>query len=120
MKTVAEWEQKRTIRYRQTISLWCWGYSYAAIASILGCTRQWCQQQIAPSVGMKRAVRARAQNRCEHCGIREKSARHHIHHVNRTIPHSEFSNLVPLCVSCHRTADIEQARVRRGWDQSNR
>lgn len=64
MKTVAEWEQKRTIRYRQTISLWCWGYSYAAIASILGCTRQWCQQQIAPSVGMKRAVRARAQNRC--------------------------------------------------------
>lgn len=58
MKTVSEWEQKRTIRYHHVIGLWLQGFSYAEIGEMTGFTRQAAQQCIQPTLGIRRAVRA--------------------------------------------------------------
>ena len=80
------------------------GYSYAAIARQLGCTRQRVQQILSPPAHIKRRIWKDANERCQVCDV--WLGKHgHIHHM-RTNAHSpetyqDATNLQYLCASCH-------------------
>ena len=115
----ARWLAERAIRYQRVLGLWLTGLTYAEIGRMMGVTRQYVQQQIAPGIETQRAVRARAKHLCESCGTRERRFRHHIHHRSRTLQYNRLSNLALLCQSCHKVADAAQVQARQAWDRAN-
>lgn len=67
----------------------------------------------------KDLIRKRDDFTCQKCGIHEDKSAHHVHHIK---PYKLFesmelanhpSNLMTLCASCHRIAEL-QVRVRSG------
>ena len=101
------------------------GLSYGQIAKVVGLSRQRVQQLLQPPTGVKKLVRERAKDRCEHCGIWLGESGHVHHNGGGVEDYGEPDKLQCLCPSCHRQAHKGEATYaeRRGrlvnFNQSN-
>ena len=84
------------------------GKTYKETGDLLGITRQRAQQLNKPSPIVIRQLKARANSRCEYCGILLKHG--HVHHITKTNPikYHQLENLKYLCISCHTRVDSKK------------
>lgn len=74
----------------------------------------------------REAARERDQYRCQHCGEIEGDRPLHVHHIVRfmdfesSVDANALSNLVTLCMLCHRRADAEMMAKRRAEGRPTR
>jgi 5-methylcytosine-specific restriction endonuclease McrA len=53
-------------------------------------------------------------NYCEECGVEGEYVRLEIHHIDKNRANNKRSNLIKLCVSCHKKADYALGRTKQG------
>ena len=92
-------------RYDEILELRLAGLSFAEISRRVGVSRQRVQQILAPPKPIRDQVIARAEGRCQECGI-EVGASGHVHHGSPEHRDGDWYNqierLILLCVSCHK------------------
>ena len=88
------------------------GLTYAAIASKVGLSRQRVQQIVRPPKPIYDAVKAKADGKCEECGVVVSNG--HIHHANGAGENfNDMENLQYLCPGCHRKAHSNSSMMLR-------
>ena len=94
-------------RYDEILELRLAGLSFAEIARKVGVSRQRVQQILAPPKPVRDEVIARAEGRCESCGV-EVGKSGHVHHGAAEHRDGDWYNQIErlqlLCVGCHRNA----------------
>ena len=94
---------QRQERKAQALQFRLLGMTYAAIGKELGVSRQRVQQWLRPPKPIYDIVRAKAQGKCEMCGIFLGYGRGDVHHktLGREGDWNDLENLQLLCPSCH-------------------
>ena len=81
------------------------GKTYAAIAEVMGSSRQAVQQSLAPPKRINQRIRRLAEGRCAGCGFKV-GTKGQIHHKGLVgLTPEEYNlpkNLALLCITCHR------------------
>ena len=80
------------------------GETYQSIADKTEVSRQRIQQILSPPAAIRKLIVARAEGRCQGCGIKVGKSGH-VHHIGNTgEDYHDIDNLKLLCISCHRKA----------------
>lgn len=109
MATLAEVMDKANTRRQQAIELKVAGYTYAEIGAIMGVSRQRVEQIISPTKEVLLKVRRRTNGLCALCG-NELTTIHHKSSVQTAADFDSPENMVLLCKSCHKIADVVRIR----------
>lgn len=95
--------QKNIETRQRALGMWLTGMTFTDIAKEMGVSRQWVQEMLTPPPALRKATYARAQGKCQVCGMHLGRNAHY--HSEPTGPIEDFSKpLVMLCCACHRQA----------------
>lgn len=92
---------KRKDLGREALMLLCHGFTYGAIGSFFGLSRQRIQQALSPPPHVRRTLLRRTEGYCEGCRA-SIGTPGHVHHIsNQGDSYNSIANLRLLCASCH-------------------
>lgn len=87
---------------KELLALRLEGLTYKAIADKVGLSRQRIQQLLSPPTEIRNIVVARAEGKCQECGILVGDSGHVHHNGDEVDAYNDIANLELLCLSCHR------------------
>jgi hypothetical protein len=93
------------------------GMTYKAAAEALGISRQRAEQLASPPRDILNSLIARAQSRCESCGILVGRSGHAHHKGQEEEDYGDVNQLAYLCISCHHRAHGGERSAHRICEQ---